>query len=76
MDTDSLYFALSADKLEDVIKPNLKVEYENDKNNWFAWDKYSNRTPGLFKLEFDKFAFFCLDGIEFCENLLLSPGLN
>ena len=52
MDTDSLYFGLGADKLEDVIKPDFKSEYEKDKNNWLAWDKYSNRTPGLFKLEF------------------------
>ena len=22
------------------------------KKNWFAWDKWSNREPGLFKLEF------------------------
>ena len=26
MDTDSLYFGLSANKIDDVIKPNLKSE--------------------------------------------------
>ena len=52
MDTDSLYFGLSANKIDDVIKLNLKSEYEANKNNWLAWDKFSNRTPGLFKLEF------------------------
>ena len=50
MDTDSLYFGLSANKIDDVINPNLKSEYEANKNNWLAWDKFSNRTPGLFKL--------------------------
>ncbi len=35
MDTDSAYLALSGDKLEDVIKPHMKEEYEKDKYNWF-----------------------------------------
>ena len=52
MDTDSLFFGLSATKIDDVIKPNLKSEYEANKNNWLAWHKFSIRTPGLFKLEF------------------------
>jgi hypothetical protein len=53
MDTDSLYFALSAEKLEQVIKPELREEFDACKNKWLAWDKWSNRTPGLFKLEFE-----------------------
>jgi len=53
MDTDSLYFALSANKLDDVVKPELTGEFDNCKNDWLAWDAWSNRTPGLFKLEFD-----------------------
>ena len=53
MDTDSLYFALSANKLEDVVKPDLQTEFENCKKDWLAWDTFSNRTPGLFKLEFE-----------------------
>ena len=55
MDTDSYYMALSG-KFDDLIKPNMKEEFELDKNNWFprtdevnkAFDK---RTPGLFKIE-------------------------
>jgi len=53
MDTDSLYFALSASTLEEVVKPELQVEFENCKKDWLAWDTFSNRTPGLFKLEFE-----------------------
>jgi len=53
MDTDSLYFALSANKLDDVVKPELIAEFDNCKNDWLAWDAWSNRTPGLFKLELD-----------------------
>lgn len=41
MDTDSLYFALSYDSLE-----------EHGEKGWFTWDKWSVREPGLLKLEF------------------------
>ena len=51
MDTDSMYFALSHEKLEDAIKPGYEAEFEEDKKLWLAWDKWSNREPGLFMLE-------------------------
>ena len=51
MDTDSMYFALSQDKFEDAIKPDYRAQFEEDKKSWLAWDKWSNREPGLFKLE-------------------------
>ena len=51
MDTDSMYFALAHDKFEEAIKPELKEQFEVDKKSWLAWDKWSNRTPGLFKFE-------------------------
>ena len=51
MDTDSMYFALSHEKLEYAIKPGYKAQFEEDKNLWLAWDKWSNREPGLLKLE-------------------------
>ena len=35
MDTDSVYMALSADCLEEVIKPELKQQYQSEKHNWF-----------------------------------------
>ena len=38
--------------LEEVIKPEMPKEYERVKNDWFVHNKYSRRTPGLFKLEF------------------------
>ena len=53
MDTDSLYFALSASKLEEVVKSGLQSEFVSWKKNWLALDTFSNRTPGLFKLEFE-----------------------
>ena len=52
MDTDSAYFAISGECLREVVKPELLEEYDRDVKNWLATDKYSERTPGLFKLEF------------------------
>ena len=49
MDTDSLYMELSGDELDNLIKPELYEEWEDDKYSWFphpenmSWDK---RTPG------------------------------
>ena len=51
MDTDSNYMAISGEKLEDIIRPELRAEFEATKKQWLAWDKWSGRTPGLFKLE-------------------------
>ena len=51
MDTDSMYFALSFDTLEEAIKPELMKEFKSEKKQWLSWDKWSNREPGLFKLE-------------------------
>ena len=51
MDTDSNYMAISVDKLEDIIRPELRAEFEATKKQWLAWDKWSGHTPGLFKLE-------------------------
>ena len=51
MDTDSMYFALSHDTLEEAVKPELLQEFENNKKQWLSWDKWNNREPGLFKLE-------------------------
>ena len=51
LDTDSNYMAISGERLEDIVRPELKAEFEAQKNQWLAWDKWSGRTPGLFKLE-------------------------
>ena len=51
MDTDSMYFALSYDTLEEAVKAELLKEFENNKKQWLSWEKWSNRQLGLFKLE-------------------------
>lgn len=50
MDTDSMYFALAHDTLEEAIQPELRNQFEAEKKTWLAWDKWSGREPGLFKL--------------------------
>ena len=51
MDTDSMYFAQSRERLEAAIRPGYETQFEEEKKRWLAWDKWSNREPGLFKLE-------------------------
>ena len=51
MDTDSLYFALSHDTLEEAVRPELVKEFNAEKNLWLSWDKWSSREPGMFKLK-------------------------
>ena len=53
MDTDSNYLAISGKTLEEIVKREMKAEFEEQKKNWLAWDKWSGRTPGLFKKEFE-----------------------
>ena len=59
MDTDSAYMALS-DDFQNLIKPELRNEFDADKNNRFPrTDKPENkafdkRNPGLFKIEYDR----------------------
>ena len=52
MDTDSFYFAMAANDLEEIIRPELRDLYAKEKSKWLVADKYSKRVPGLFKPEF------------------------
>ena len=52
MDTDSVYLMMSGDSLDEIVRPEIKQVYEADKKIWLVTDKFSERTPGLFKPEF------------------------
>ena len=54
MDTDSKYQGITAENVEDLIKPELREEFERNKHNWFVTPLASQgkRIPGLFKVEF------------------------
>ena len=43
---------MSGDSLDEILNPKMKQAYEADKKNWLSTDKFSKRTPGLFKPEF------------------------
>ena len=57
MDTDSAYIAISGESVESLVKPELRVEFDQDKCNWFPrtdtpeHKAYDKRKPGLFKVE-------------------------
>ena len=51
MATDSNYIAISAGSLKEIVRPELRAEFEAKKEEWLAFDKWSERTLGLFKLE-------------------------
>ena len=57
-DTDSAYVALSADSLEEVIRPEMRERYQQEKHQWFPRDDtpehvaYDKRKQGHFKEEF------------------------
>ena len=51
-DTDSLLIAMTADKIEDLVLPEKREEWESEiKNIWFADSSIrSQKTPGYLKL--------------------------
>ena len=53
MDSGSLYMALLSNSIDELVKPELREEYNNSRKVDFLliW-KYHGRTPGLFKAEF------------------------
>ena len=52
MDTDLFDLPMSGDSLDEVFRPEMKKAYEVDNKNWLTTDKFSKKTPGLFKSEF------------------------
>ena len=58
--------AITSENFEDLIKPELKEEFLEDRSNWFPRndnaenEKYDNRTAGLFKTEFVGDGMCCL----------------
>ena len=69
MDTDSAYFAISGESLRDVVKPELLEEYDKKVGKWLATDRYSKKTPGLFKPEFIGVKMMALTAkCYFCEG--------
>ena len=49
-DTDSFYFSLGKETLEECVKPQLLDEFNVEKNKWIVGE-FNPREPGLFKIE-------------------------
>jgi hypothetical protein len=58
MDTDSAYIAFSSENLDDIVKPELQENFQQNKHRWLCRTGteeemlFDKRTPGLFKEEF------------------------
>ena len=85
MDTDSAYMGLTGD-FENLIKPELKEEFEKDKYKWFPrtdteeHKKMDKRTPGLFKIEYEGDGMVALCSKTYCvwgeENKISAKGVQ
>jgi hypothetical protein len=72
-DTDSLYYALSTDTIDDAVRPELKEEFSLIRDQWLVkqddkgkFDAYDLRTPGLFKKEHGAIAMVALCSKSYC----------
>jgi len=59
-DTDSIYVALSAENQTDLVKPELKHEFDEIYPTWFVTSTATKRTPGLLKEEYRGTSMCCL----------------
>ena len=74
-DTDSYYFALSEQTLDECVKEGKREAYEKVKNHWLATGADQQRTPGLFKVEFEGNRFIGLNSKTYCvEGTYLKVG--
>ena len=79
MDTDSNYLGTTAENVEDLIKPELKEQFEQEKHNWFVTllVPQGKRTPGLFKVEFKGDKMIGLCSKSYCtENFATDATLS
>ena len=71
MDTDSNYLGVTAENVEDLIKPELKQQFEREQHNWFVIPlvPQGKRTHGHFKVEFKGYKMIGLCSKSYCmEN--------
>ena len=75
MDTDSFYMALAAPSIDELIKHDRLVEFNEVKHDWFPrtccvkHKCFDKRVPGLFKLEYEGERMVCLCSKTYCvEN--------
>ena len=76
-DTDNNYLGISGENVENLIKPELREEFEQNKHNWFVTPLASpgKRTPGLFKVEFKGDKMIGLCSKSYCTELFATENL-
>ena len=78
LDTDSLYIAWSGQNINDSVKQELREEYHNGETAKFLSTlKYHDRTPGLFKQEFQGIRMIALiSNCYYTENAKSKPKFS
>ena len=76
MDTDSNYLGITGENVEDLIKPELREEFERNKHNWFVTPlaPQGKRTPGLFQVEFKGNKMIGLCSKSYCTELFATEN--
>ena len=76
MDTDSNYLGITGENVEDLIKPELRQDFERKKHNWFVtpFAPQSKRTLGLFKVEFKGNKMIGLCSKSYCTELFATEN--
>ena len=76
MDTGSNYLGITAENVEDFIKPELKERFEREKHNWFVTPlaPQGKRTPGFFKVEFKGDKMIGLCSKLYCTELFVTEN--
>ena len=76
MDTDSAYMAISGDSFKELIKPELREEFEKDKHNWLVTPlaPQGKHTLGLFKVEFKGKKIISLCSKSYCKEKFVSDS--
>src|SRR5687767_10308724 len=62
MDTDSFYMAITGKRIEDLVKPELRDEFEKERDKWFPSEdtkelittKFNNKEYTFTRKEWDK----------------------
>ena len=82
----SAYIGISDECLEDIVKPELKEEFKENRHLWLVRDDtkvnelHDKRTPGLFKLEYEGDGIIALASkMYYCfgdQDKFCSKGLN
>ena len=76
MDTDSNYLGSTGENVEDLIKPELREDFERNKHNWCVTSlaPQGKRTPGFFKVEFKGNKMIGLCSKSYCTELFATEN--